>query len=85
MTEITEIWPDMDAMPKWAQEAIPKGRLFHESFKRINGLREALSDIIALSEDYDGFAHANDLMSLIDDMSGVAKKALEGKEWTINV
>ena len=85
MPDITEKWPDMDSMPVWVQKAIPKGQLFHEAFKRINTLREALSDIEGLAVNYDGFTTANDMISLIDDMADISKKALAERPWTVTV
>ncbi len=85
MTDITEKWPDMDPMPKWAQEAIPKGQLFHEAFKRIDTLREALSDIEGLAVNYDGFTTVNDMMSLVDDMANISKEALAERPWTVMI
>lgn len=43
--------------------------------------REALSDIISMSIDYDGFSWEEDLKGLIDDMANVAKMVLSGNEW----
>lgn len=47
--------------------------------------REALSDISALAEGYDGFESPEDLRSLIDDMANVAMKARNQEPWTTRI
>lgn len=83
--EITEIWPPMTKQPEWTVEAIEKGQLFCEAFRRIDHFQAALEDIRDLAVNYDGFLEAKDLKTLIDDMSNVAEKAINLEEWTENV
>ena len=47
-----------------------------------NHFKAALEDIIDLGKDYDEYESAENLKTLVDDISNVAKKALDLEGWT---
>lgn len=83
---IIEKWPNMSNLPDWANDAIEEGQLFNECFRRINTFKEALSDIKAITVNYDGYEdNIEGLKSVIDDIANIAEKASRLESWVETV